>query len=203
MFYWHLLNKDQEELLYKFLAAQQLSTSKNDWIQQVRKDMKEIKLELNDETIKNMSKNMFKNIVKRKIEEYAVKYLRGIKNSQSKISNLEIRKLEPAEYLTSPDLNKEEVKNLYKLRNRMLDLKENFKFSHQQNMWCRCCFLFPETQPHLMQCPVILNKLKNKTDIQSSDYNMVFSNLKNQVKMAKLFTIILKKRLDIIEELEK
>ena len=68
MFYWHLLNKDQEELLYKFLAAQQLSTSKNDWIQQVRKDMNEINLELNDEKIKNMSKNMFKNIVKRKKE---------------------------------------------------------------------------------------------------------------------------------------
>ena len=66
MFFWHVLNKDKHEILYKFLSAQQLSSSRTDWIRQVRKDMSEIKLEISDGEIKNMSKEIFKKIVKPK-----------------------------------------------------------------------------------------------------------------------------------------
>ena len=60
MFYWHILHKDEDELLYRFLSAQQLSTSQNDWIHQVRKDMSNIKLYLTDAQITNMTKEVFK-----------------------------------------------------------------------------------------------------------------------------------------------
>ena len=39
MFYWSVLHRDKNELLHKFLTAQQLSPAKNDWIQQVRKNI--------------------------------------------------------------------------------------------------------------------------------------------------------------------
>ena len=201
MFFWHVLNKDKHEILYKFLSAQQLSSSRTDWIRQVRKDMSEIKLEISDVEIENMSKEMFKKIVKQKIENCAVKYLQEIKNSHSKTSQLQITKFQSAEYLKSNQLNLEEVQTLYKLRNRVIDLKENFKSSYQKNMWCRTCFLFNESQSHLLQCPAIVKKLKNEIDFKSIQYSMLFSTIDDQVKIAKIYTVILKARLDLIEEL--
>ena len=90
---------------------------------------------------------------------------------------------------------------MYKLRNRVIDLKENFKSSYQKNMWCRTCFLFSESQSHLLQCPAIVMKLKNEIDFNSIEYSMLFSTIENQVKIAKIYTVILKTRLDLIEEL--
>ena len=50
-------------------------------------------------------------------------------------------------------------------------------------MWCRTCFLFNESQSHLLQCPEIVNKLDNELDFKSIDYNMMFSTLENQEKI--------------------
>ena len=201
MFFWHVMHKEKHEILYRFLSAQQLSSSRTDWIQQVRRDMLEIKLVLSDSEVENMSKETFKKLLKQKIEISAVKYINEIKKSHSKTSEIKFSKFQTAEYMKSNQLNKEEVETLYKLRNRVIDIKENYKSSYQQNMWCRTCFLFRESQPHLLQCPAIVNKLKSEIDFKIIDYNMLFSSPANQVKIAKIYTIILKTRLDLIEEL--
>ena len=67
MFFWHVLNKDKHDILYTFLSARQLFSSRTDWIQQVRKDKSKIKLELSDDEIENMSKEMFKKIIRQTI----------------------------------------------------------------------------------------------------------------------------------------
>ena len=146
MYFWHILHKDKKELLFKFLEAQELSTSSNDWICQVRKDMSEISLNLSDEQISTMSKELFGKILKHKMEQNAVKYLK--ENSGSKTAQLDFTKISPAKYLTTSELSTEQVQTLYKLRNRMLDLKENSKSSYKENPWCRTCFMFKESQPH-------------------------------------------------------
>ena len=55
MYLWHVFHRDENELVHRFLSAQQLLTGQNDWISSVREDMKEIELNLTDEQIKKVS----------------------------------------------------------------------------------------------------------------------------------------------------
>ena len=147
-----------------------------------------------------MPKEIFKTKLKQKTENLAVKYLQKLQHSHSKTSQLILKNFTPSEYLLSPDLNKEEVQTLYKLRNRMLDVKCNRKSFYTQNLWCRTCFLFPESQQHLMQCITLVDRLKDSINFQTLDYNMIHGKPKDQVRIAKCYSIILKTRLDILEE---
>ena len=58
MFYWHILQKDENELLHRFLTAQKISVSSNDWLFQVRKVMDKIKLNMTEEQIKSKKKRV-------------------------------------------------------------------------------------------------------------------------------------------------
>ena len=138
-----------------------------------------------------------------KVETLAMKHLNNVKQSHTKTRQLSLTSFSPQQYLLSADLNIEQVQTLYKLRNQMIDVKNNFKSSYKQNMWCRTCFLFPELQQHLMQCETIVSRLKDIIDFKSLDYSMIFSSRENQEKIAKCYTIILKTRTDIIEEMRK
>ena len=199
MFYWSVLHRDENELLHKFLTAQQLSTSKTDWMHQVRKNISDLQLNMTDCQIAIMPKEQFKNKLKQKTEMLAVKYLQKLQHSHSKTNQLTIKNFTPSEYLLSAELNKEEVQTLYKLRNRMIDVKCNKKSYYKQNLWCKTCYLFPESQHHLMQCITLVDKLKDVISLKTLDYKMIFGNLQDQVKIAKCYTIIMKTRLDVLE----
>ena len=119
----------------------------------------------------------------RKSSEMVQKYLQKLQNSHSKTSQLILKNFTPSEYLLSPDLNKEEVQTLYKLRNRMLDVKCNRKSFYTQNLWCRTCFLFPESQQHLMQCITLVDRLKDSINFQTFDYNSIWYMESQRIKL--------------------
>ena len=111
MYYWHILQKDRNELLYKFYLAQKLKPTTKDWVLQIEKDKKDLNLTIDDEEVSKMSKYKFKQIVQKKIHEFATRCFLAIQSKQSKTSNLEIyEKLKPANYLFSKNLCKEEYK---------------------------------------------------------------------------------------------
>ena len=112
MFYWHILQKDENELLHKFLTAQKITNSSKDWFHQVRKNMDKINLNLTDEQITNISKEGLKRIVKVKVETFALNYLNQIKQSHTKTKQLTLKQFSPSEYLMSADLNIEQVQTL-------------------------------------------------------------------------------------------
>ena len=56
----------------------------------------------------------------------------------------------------------------------------------------------PETQHHLLECPVIRSRTKNVINYKEVDYQMIFGNIKNQVKIAKIYQIILEARKDLL-----
>ena len=61
LYYWHILHSDETELLNKFYSAQLLRPTKNDWVQQITKDKKDLNINLSDEEVKLMSKPKLKN----------------------------------------------------------------------------------------------------------------------------------------------
>ena len=187
-------------MLFKFVKAQKLAPSKHDWVHQLEKDKVDIKLQLSESQIKQMTKCQFKKIVKMKIERLAAESLEKTKNSHSKTNKLNLKSFSPQKYLLSRNLKICEVQNLYKLRNNMIDVKESFKSSYKNNMWCKMCHLFIETQQHLVDCPQIRQKLEGIVEFGKLNYNMIFGSIKNQELFAKNYTLILKAREDIIEK---
>ena len=104
MFYWHIITRNEDELLYKFFAAQKLAPSEHDWVHQLEKDKVDINLQLSESQIKKMTKCQFKKIVKVKIESLAAEWLEKTKNSHSKTKNLKLKSFSPQEYLLSRNL---------------------------------------------------------------------------------------------------
>ena len=160
MYFWHVLNKNENELVNRFLSAQQIWTGSQDWISQVRKNMSEINLKLTDKQITEMKNEDFKKLVKTRVEIFAISYLKKLQSKHSKTSDLVFESFTPAKYLVSPYLSKDLVQLLYKLRNCMVDVKQNFGSMYRENMWCRTCFLLVESQRHLLQCSAIKEKIK-------------------------------------------
>ena len=148
MFWWHLVNLDKKELLHKFYVAQKMNTNKGDWVEQLEKDKKELNLDWSDDEIKTFSKEQFRRVVKQKTEIFAANHLEGVK--KSKTENIRFDGFKPAQYLMSNNLTNDEVQTLFKLRTRMIDVKENFKTANNDNLWCIVCHIFSETQQHLM-----------------------------------------------------
>ena len=202
MYWWHLVNIDNSELLHKFYLAQSIDRSKDDWIYQLEQDKTELNLELSDAEIGSYSKEQFRRIVKCRIEAFAASQLEKLRKSHSKTEKLKFCGFKPREYLLSKNLTTEEVQNLFKLRTSMINVKANFKSSHTNNMWCKLCLLFTETQQHLLECPVIRIKTKHLINFKDISYDMIFGNIGNQETIAKKYQIILKARDDILESNE-
>ena len=199
MYWWHLVHIDPSEVLSKFYVVQKLNRSKDDWVCQLEKDKKYLNLDWLDEKVKNYSKEQFRHLVKRRIEINAGKHLEGIRLSHSKTENIKFVGFKPAQYLLSKNLTIAEVKTLFKLRTRMVEVEDNFRNSHTENMWCRLCHLFTENQQHLLECPVIRVNLKDIIKFQELDIKMIFGKICNQEKLVKSYHTILQKRNDLIE----
>ena len=123
-----------------------------------------------------------------------------LKNSHSKTENIEFCGFKPARYLMSKNLTTEEMRTLFQLRSRMIDVKGNFSSTHINNMWCKLCHLFTETQQHLLECPEIRLRTKNLINFKEAEYEMIFGNIKNQEKIAKIYKIIIEARKDILDK---
>ena len=120
--------------------------------------------------------------------------------SHSKTENIKCSGFKPAEYFLSKNLTVGEVQTLFKLRTRMVDVKQNFKHGQEENMWCKLCHLFVETQQHLLECPVIRSELKKIINFQELDIGMVTGNISKQEKIAKKYHLILQKRKDLMDD---
>ena len=68
----------------------------------------------------------------------------------------------------------------------------------ENEMWCRGCFLFTETQHHLVDCPAIRDKLRGLVKFEELSYNMIFGSTNNHEKFVKSYTLILAAWKDIV-----
>ena len=79
----------------------------------------------------------------------------------------------------------------------MIEVKENYK-SSQDDMWCRLCFLFRETQLHLLDCTKIREKLKGVVKFEKLKLEMAFQSIENQEMLAKSYSIVINAWKDLI-----
>ena len=93
MYLHYLVTLNPDQMLYKFFTAQWKKPIKDDWIEEVKKDLNELDIDMTLDEMKLNSNNSFKRIVKIKTKEYTLDYLLELKESHSKMDNLNYPKL--------------------------------------------------------------------------------------------------------------
>ena len=134
--------------------------------------MKDWEIFENFEAIKVMSKNKFSNILKGKIRTISLKYLTNKQGKKGK--DIKYSSLEMADYLlpTNKHLNLEEKRTLFAIRNKMVDIPNNFSNKELKEK-CFCGEI--EEMEHLYECEI----LGNNSEIS---YDKIYSNnVKDQI----------------------
>ena len=199
MYLHHILTRQNGELINRFYNAQKLKPSKNDWVDTVKDDKKELGIELEDKDIKKLSKFKFKQILDDKIKEQAFKYLMNKKEMHSKTENLSYKKLEIQNYLKSDcTLNNDEKQMLFKFRTRMANLKMNFR-NRFDDLKCQLGCNSDESQIHLLQCDTLIDKCEDLANNIHVEYEDIFGDKKRQIDAIKLLMKIWIIREKIIE----
>ena len=148
----YILREDKSSLMYCFLKAQLRNPSKNDWVQTVMEDMKELNIDLEIEEIENIPVETYKDLIRSKIQEGALEYLNNQKSKHSKVLHIMHDKMTMQDYLCPNEINQEEAKFIFQLRTRMVDVKTNYGGRHTDDL-CPLCKDEEDTQQHLLVCP--------------------------------------------------
>ena len=108
--------------------------------------------------------------------------------------------MEMQPYLRNESMKIEEKKLMFRLRNRLIDVKLNFRKKYNGDLNCRLCKLAEESQSHLLNCIVVLDDENIKEALEGYTYDDVFStNLNTQAHMVYVFQSILKLRSKILK----
>ena len=194
MYLWHILSRNESELIHRVYLTQKNDSSVGDWVRLVEADKHELGIELTEEEIQGVSQEVFKNFVKKKVKINYLKYLNNLKTKHSKSDSLVCTEVEMAEYISTPRMDTKKKELLFKLRSRTLDVKQNFKNQHQ-NPWCISCGLFQETQGHLLQCPPLVKNLQYlKGQTAKLNEKLIYGSLDQQIVIVNIYSDILEAR---------
>ena len=69
-------------------------------------------------------------------------------------------------YLRNESLKIEENISMFKIRNRLIDVKSNFKKKYKNNLICHLCEMAKESQSHLVNCTVIPSDSSIKSAVE-------------------------------------
>ena len=202
LYYWHILHLNENELVYKFFQAQKLKPTKNDWVLEVAQNLQDWRINVSENDVKKISKEIFKKVIDNRMKLSVREDFRKLqekKGINSKTNKLKINQgFKPSEYLFSRNLCVEEIRTLFRLRTMTVNVKNNSKSSFKNDMWCKTCLLFTETQEHVFMCTAIRSKLDSENFI-GLKYEMIFGTLKDQEKFTKVYHLMLKARDDLLK----
>ena len=199
----HILKRAEGELIKRVYEAQKQHPTTGDFIELVRKDMEVIGQDFNEEYIKSESKSQFKSHIKKKIREAALKELKLIQNTHTKVRDIKYETFKVQPYLNSHMFTNNMVQVLFNMRSSMTkNIKSNFSSLYGSNQRCRmnCKDLEAiDSQCHILQCSVLLEKLtpEEHHSAHQVKYDHIFGSLDQQRSVV----LVLARMLDIREEI--
>ena len=150
MFHYHIVTRDDCEIIKKVYLKQKESSSKGDWIQLLKKDFDFIKEDFSEDIIQKCSKDDYTRYIKRKVQLAAFnEYLEMKQKCVKKLGNLQYTDLSIQPYMVSTKISMEEKQILFSLRSKCYPAKMNFRKQYKRNL--KCSFQCPdeETQTHI------------------------------------------------------
>ena len=120
-------------MIHKFFQTQLKTRKPKDWISTVMTDLKDLKIEKSIVEIKQLKKTTLKRIINNAIETRAFERLVKLKETHSKLNNLEYNQFKMQNYFKASriKITQEEIQTIFKLRSRMIDVKVNFKGKYE------------------------------------------------------------------------
>ena len=193
-YYWDILQLDESELVKKVYNGQRTFSVKNDWFLQIKSDLEVCDITLSESEIRGMKEHTIRKLIKEKISLISAQYLIKLRGKHSKSINLKYSdKIQP--YLRNEELSIQNKKLMFRIRNRLIDVKTNFKKKYNNNLECRLCSSPEESQSHLVECIEIVNDVEVMRALDSHEYSDIFSpELSIQTKLVKAWQLIMKTR---------
>jgi hypothetical protein len=153
-FLHYILNEDENSMLNKFFQCQLKYGTRKDWVTSVINDLKYLNMEnLSMEMIRSMKRTSFMNKIKEKINLKAFEKLQKVKESHSKVKEIQHNLIKIQKYLqpNSIKITREEAQLIFQLRCRVTETKVNLRGKYD-NLECEACGLEKETQQHIIEC---------------------------------------------------
>ena len=184
-----ILDIPHTEIIKKVYRCQQANPDPGDWCQSIEKDLKDININITEETIENMSTLDYKKLIKTRARNAAFVELDILKESHNKVElNQYDGLICPQGYLTSSTITNTHCYILFALRSHSVrGIKENFKNMFPQNTLC-LCERFSDTQQHLLHCKVLQDICPMKEQVY---YNYIYGTTQQQEDIAKVFELYL------------
>ena len=123
----YLITRKPSHMLYKFTICQWFEPKSGDWTEQVKWDLKDLKIPCDLEWMKKQTKSWFKQYVNEKVKEFTFQHLQKEQQKLSKIKDINYETFELQSYLKCSDLNTDLKRKLLAYRMKMLDFGENFR----------------------------------------------------------------------------
>ena len=163
MFLHYILSRNEKELIVRFFKAQESYPVRNDWSETVKKDMSNLNIQLSLSNIKRTSKSSFKRLVKTKVRQAAFDELLEMKNTHSKLNNLNYNEFAMQPYLKSSQINTSQAKQIFRYRCRMSNTRKNFPSKYREdNILCPLPGCNKEEDDnHLLICTITENMRDN------------------------------------------
>ena len=192
MYYWQLINKSEDELVKKFYLIQKQHRCKDDWVEEIEKNLHECNINLSESEIKDLKQAKFKSLVQTQIRLKANEYLSSLRAKHSKSEHLLSYSFQG--YLKSELISTEDQKLLFQLRTRSTPTKANYKNKFKFDMSCRFCLnkQTVESDIHLLSCPTILDALQDNSNMSSVEHKDIYDDLAKQSDVVKVYKEIFK-----------
>ena len=187
LFMHYIVNEKPESMIRNFFETQLKNEKPKDWVNTVKRDLKDLKLEVDIEKIQVLKKSALKRILNKAILNMSLTRLNEIKANHSKVQKLGHEKLKMQNYLKANNhkMSQNESETIFKMRSRVSNVKTNYR-GRFENFECSLCNEDMETQQHIIECKSIRNV--KKTEHENVNYeNLYGENVKQQLKIAKLF----------------
>ena len=203
MFLQNILKRRDEELVKRVYEAQKDKPTTGDFIELVKKDLEMIGQDFDEEFILSKTTSQFKSHIKKKTREAALKELKLVQLTHTKVSDIKYDKFQTQPYLKSNKFTNDMSRLLFNMRSSMTkNIKSNFSSQFGSNPRCsmKCNDLEAiDNQNHILQCQVLLEKLSPEEKLSASQvkYNDIFGSLEEQSKVV----LVLARMLDIREEI--
>ena len=173
-YFHYLVNRDEDEMLYKFFMTQFNQPCKGDWTETVKQDLEELEIKCDFDFLKSKSKEVFKRLVKTKVKEAALEDLKSIQKKHSKMENIQYIELKRQQYFNIGNIGVEETRNIFRYRVRMAKFGDNFR-GKLKNIMCPLCYSHLDSQSLSFQCRELTNRIDIRcdiTDIYSDDIRL-------------------------------
>ena len=201
MYLYHLLSRNENEIISKVYSIQKLKNTRKDWYQMICQEKEKYKINLSDEEIQQMSKNKFKQIVSESVDKFAFSQLLKTASEQSKchdiVKQIKSDKFVIQKYLVCEDLVKEEQQLLFSLRCHAYPVKTNAKYLYE-DLSCRACMdpQYEESVTHFTQTCSTFQEERKFTKLNVED---IYGSLQKQIKFIRTFKVINRKWKLILE----